>query len=238
MNIILFTEEELKRPLARQDGRIKHIERVLHMGKGECFDIGVLNGPRGKACIMRQTATTVELEVTLEDHIPPLFPLTLITGYTRPQTMRRILREVTALGVARVWVVGTAKGEKSYRQSRLWHRRQYVDYLIQGAMQAFTTRIPEVRLFPALRTGLAALDSAGDRLAMDNYEAKKALSEYEPCHKQVFLAIGAERGWSTPEREMLREHGFVLTHMGQRVLRSDTACIVSVSLLLARMGLI
>jgi len=238
MNIVLFTAEELQHPLARQDARIKHIERILGMQPGDQFDIGVLNGPRGKATLKRQTANTVELDYSLEKSIPDCHPLCLLTGYNRPQTMRRILREATALGVAWIWVVQTAKGEKSYRHSRLWQDKQYQNYLIQGASQAFTTRIPAVKRFASLAESLASLAADTDRIAMDNYEAQLNLSQYKPRFKQAVLAFGAERGWSSPERDLLRDNHFTLANLGTRVLRSDTACIAAITLLLSRMGLI
>jgi RsmE family RNA methyltransferase len=42
------------------------------------------------------------------------------------------------------------------------------------------------------------------------------------------LAIGPERGWSTQERDFLRANGFSLCHMGQRVLRVETAVVAAV----------
>ena len=49
MNIVLFEAEEVYLPLARQDARAKHILSVLRREIGDTFDVGVINGPRGKA---------------------------------------------------------------------------------------------------------------------------------------------------------------------------------------------
>ena len=47
----------------------------------------------------------------------------------------------------------------------------------------------------------------------------------------VTIAIGGERGWSKSERDSLREYEFVLTDLGPRVLRTETACIAAVSII-------
>jgi RsmE family RNA methyltransferase len=47
----------------------------------------------------------------------------------------------------------------------------------------------------------------------------------------MWLAVGAERGWSGDEREQLRANGFTLKHLGQRVLRVETAVVAALGIL-------
>ncbi|HEV8234512.1 MAG TPA: RsmE family RNA methyltransferase, partial [Gemmatimonadaceae bacterium] len=42
---------------------------------------------------------------------------------------------------------------------------------------------------------------------------------------RILLAIGPEGGWNAFELGLLAEHGFQSGGMGQRTLRTDTACI-------------
>ena len=44
---------------------------------------------------------------------------------------------------------------------------------------------------------------------------------------------GPERGWSSEERDCLRKNKFELCHMGQRVLRVETAMVAAVGFLSA-----
>ncbi|MBP7483295.1 MAG: RsmE family RNA methyltransferase, partial [Lacunisphaera sp.] len=55
-------------------------------------------------------------------------------------------------------------------------------------------------------------------------------------YKSAVLALGAERGWSAAERTLLRASGFTFTHLGERVLRTETACIAALTLLKAKLG--
>jgi RsmE family RNA methyltransferase len=52
----------------------------------------------------------------------------------------------------------------------------------------------------------------------------------------VVIAVGPERGWSARERTLLRDAGFRCVHLGERVLRVETACVASISLVRAQLG--
>jgi len=52
-----------------------------------------------------------------------------------------------------------------------------------------------------------------------------------PCvDERVLLAVGPEGGWNEFEISLLRSHGFEPVSMGERTLRSDTACVALLAL--------
>ena len=51
MNLILFEAGEVGSPLALTDPRAIHLLRVLKRRKGDLFDAGIVNGPRGKGTV-------------------------------------------------------------------------------------------------------------------------------------------------------------------------------------------
>ena len=51
--------------------------------------------------------------------------------------------------------------------------------------------------------------------------------------ERVVLAIGAEGGWTPYELARFKEHGFSVFCMGDRILRTDTACVGLISHLAA-----
>lgn len=238
VNLILFEPAEIEGPLPRSDRRASHIIEVLRRSVGDSLDVGLVNGPRGKATLIAVNADTLTLRFAFENAPPPREPLTLIVGLPRPQTARDILRDATTLGVSAIHFVRTEKAEPSYAQSTLWHTGEWRRHAITGAEQAFTTRIPEVTHGRALAEVIAQLDPVGARLALDNYESPGALSQSPLANgASVTLALGAERGWSAAERTLLRAGGFMFVHLGPRVLRTETACIAALSILRAKLGL-
>ena len=243
VNLILFETTELDRPLPRADRRAVHIAQVLRRQVGEAVDVGLVNGPRGKAILTAMTTEALRLSFAWDERPAPVAadsPITLIIGLPRPQTARDILRDATTLGVANLHFVRTEKAEPSYAQSTLWSSGEWRRHVLAGAEQAFDTRVPEVTHGRTLQDVVSALPVSGTpdtRLALDNYESPASLSRIQSVTYYVTLALGAERGWSAGERELLRAHGFVFAHLGARVLRTETACVAALAIVRAKLGL-
>ena len=237
MNIILFELDELSRPLSLTDPRARHILEVLRRGPGDTFDAGIINGRRGKATIVEVREDALVLSFEWADDPPPgVEDIALIVGMPRPQTARKVLEEATALGVIAMHFVRAERGEPGYATSRLWTTEEWYRHVIDGAQQAFTTRLPVVTFTHDLSSVLEFEVKYGTRLALDNYESPRRLGEIEIA-TPVLVAVGPERGWSPRERELLRASGFQFVHMGERVLRVETAVVAALSLVRARLGL-
>jgi RsmE family RNA methyltransferase len=238
LNLILFEPSETQQPLARDDPRAVHILDVLRRQIGDSCDVGLIDGPRGKAQLLEISETGLQLAFTWSLPPPALDPIRLIVGLARPQTARKILQDTTTIGVAEICFVRTERSEPSYAQSTLWRSGEWRRHLIAGAEQAFATQLPAVRWDQSL---LEAIEekSRARRVALDNYESTTSLLAYslsgdvKKNNAPIDLAIGGERGWSSSERAALRDHGFTFAHLGERVLRTETAVVAGLSILKA-----
>jgi RsmE family RNA methyltransferase len=242
VNLILFELPDISSPclLPRSDPRAEHVIEILHRKVGETLDVGLVNGPRGKATIVALTDASLLLDFAWGEPTPPLAPLTLIVGLPRPQTARKILQEASALGVSAIYFVKTERGETSYASSTLWASGEWRRHVLAGVAQAFCTRLPEVSFGQNLGNTLAVLPPEAVRIGLDNYESSISLraatqlsstaNTFPNNPKSVILAIGSERGWTGAERTVLRENRFTLAHLGSRVLRTETACVAAIAI--------
>jgi len=237
VNLILFEPNEIGAPIARNDRRAIHLVDVLHRKPGDTFDAGVINGARGKGTLVTITDRGLTIDFCLSEPPLPAPPITLLIGLPRPQTARDVLRDATSLGVEAIHFVLTDKGDSNYARSRLWSTTEWRRHLIHGAEQAFCTQLPVVSFGRMLKETLLDASTTGTRLALDNYEAPSALNQTTALLPPVIVAIGSERGWSAAERVQLREHGFGFVHLGNRVLRTETACVAAIVLVRAKLGL-
>lgn len=239
MNLILFRPEECVRLLAADDPRARHVIDVLRRRPGESFDCGLLNGPRGRAELVAQDSAGLHLAFSWDpDPPPPLAPVTLLVGLPRPQTVRKIIREATTLGVARLVFFTAERAEPSYGDATLWTSGEVERLSVAAAEQAFCTRLPRIERIESLDAALLASDpAAATRLALDNYEAPCGLGEAPLRGAPALLAVGPERGWAGAEREAFRRAGFTLAHLGARVLRTETACTAGLAVVKTRLGL-
>lgn len=265
MNLILFEPGEWESPLPRDDSRIQHILTILKFGPGQEFDAGVIDGPRGKAWIEPKDvkhgegppeeqspdagSKSVKLNFRPTTEQPPLAPLTLAVGACRPQTVRKILLQATALGVGSIHFFASGKTEKGYLNSKVYRPEQIRPYLIEGAQQAFCTRLPSVEVHDSFDDCFNAC-SGGPGVSLDNYEAVCPLGDFKfPDYRSsagntdergqrppLTLWIGSERGWSAEEREEFRRKGITLCSLGSRVLRTETAAVAGIAFCLSGMG--
>lgn len=232
MNIVLFEAGETRVPLILSDERAQHILKVLRRGEGDSFDAGEIDGRRGKAIVRSIGEETLELDFDLSIEEPELHPVDLIVGLSRPQTNRKILQEATSLGVRSIRFVLTERGEPSYAESNLWTSGEWRRHIVAGAAQAFTTRIPRISFGLSLEEAVGDFAAGALKVALDNYEASIALGSMETVGKAVALAIGSERGWTRGERALLKGGGYTLAHLGPRPLRTETAVVAGIALLI------
>ena len=246
MNLVLFESTEIDSPLARSDPRATHILEVLRRSVGDAFDVGLVNGPHGKATLSAVNQDALSLSFLWGNIPPPLSSITLLIGLPRPQTARKILLEATSLGIQTLHFVTTARGEPSYASSTLWSSGEWRRHLLAGAAQAFCTRLPVVTFGRSLGDVIADLPPQATRVALDNYESPVALAtaikpaatpnEPSTTNHKIILALGSERGWTAAERDLLRANHFTLAHLGSRVLRTETACVASIAIVKSSLG--
>lgn len=253
MNLILFEPYELGKALPRRDERTIHLLKTLHKKAGDSFEAGILDGQRGSGRIEKINLDgSIQVSLQVHESPPPRLPIRLAVGFPRPIQLRRLLRDLSNLGLRAIDLVGAELGEKSYRDTKLLHDGGARVALIEGAVQSRDTTIPALSAFPRLedwlrerpwdkppaRGGLSALLARPIPLliAADNIRPEGALSRLSPTSRPVVLAIGAERGWSDRERDLLEAAGFLRLSMGSRALRTETACVAAAILAMEKTG--
>jgi RsmE family RNA methyltransferase len=167
-------------------------------------------------------------------------------GFPRPIQLRRLLRDLSNLGVEAVDLFGTELGEKSYRDTKLLQDGGAREALIEGAVQARDTTIPELAVFPGLADWLGqrpwdkrapgSVRPLPLLVAADNVRPEGAMARLSPMRGPLVLAVGAERGWSDRERDALEDAGFLRLSLGSRALRTETACVAAAVLALEKIG--
>ena len=238
MNIVLFDKDEILKPFSLKDRRIQHIIKVLKMKEGETFDAGILDASIGKAFYSQAEKNTCKIYYTPSSiKIAPLHNINLIIGIIRPVNIQRAIRDLCSLGVKTMNFVTTDKSEKSYTNSKAYNNERIRNYLIEGAEQAFNPFLPKYHFYNSLSEVLENVTQE-QKIAFDNYKFTKRFSQFKPKQTETIMAIGPERGWSNKERQLLMEHNFCMLSLGERVLRTETANITAVSILLSKLGYI
>ena len=136
------------------------------------------------------------------------------------------------LGVQKIIISGCELTEKSYENAKIWSDEEYKKYLLDGAMQAGSPHISAVELIKSVYTVPLSYDNL---ILLDNVIPSTPLSKTS-FSGSTLLAIGPERGFSDKERKFFIEHKFSPHTIGKRILRTETACAVGLSLALSCMN--
>lgn len=242
MNIILFDSMPSDNTIcaaSESHGEIfDHLTKVLKVSPGQSVRMGIVNQSEGTAVITSVTDSRVSFEYTAQAK-PVLHPVTLLVAQVRPICMKRILREAVSLGVERIILTGSDTGEKSYLSSNLYKTGEYKWYLTEGAMQSGHAGIPEVLFTKTVSEAIALCpgDTLTSLILPDNICGAVPLREAKLKEKAVF-AVGPERGWSDRERKLFIKNGYMPVLLGDRILRTETACSAGLGILLSAMKLI
>jgi len=242
-------EHELGRSLPRRDERTIHLLKVLHKKQGDEFEAGILSsescpdGIRGTGRIEKINLDG-SIFVTINGSLPPVprLRLRMAVSFVRPIQLKRIFRDLSNMGVSAIDLIGTDLGEKSYRDTKLLLDGGAQAALIDGAVQARDTRIPIFSIYDNLDKWLnerpwekedkkqAVFTRTGLLLVMDNVRPEGSFFNLSPMNRPAIIAVGPERGWSDRERDMFEKAGFLRLSMGQRALRTETACVCAATL--------
>lgn len=235
MNLLILDSQVSHLDLPARDPRARHLRQVLRVQDGQSLRIGVRNGPLGQAVVSLQS-DGYRLSCSWGDASLPLIPLTLILGHPRPPVLRRLVRDLTAMRVARLFVCASRLSEQSYLQSSVWD--QIETAVDEGLSQGMHTGVPEIRRVRRLDDALALLDGAqaaggppdqrwlaapgGARVGL---AAMLSGLDAAGLTAGVSVAVGPERGFTAEEEDHLSGAGFLRLSLGASILRTETAAI-------------
>ena len=225
MNLLILKAKDISNNIACVTGRqLDHILNIHSAQKGDMINIGLLNGPIGSGKILSINNTNMSLELTLDLPPPKPLPLTMIVALPRPKMLKRILQTISAMGVKELYLVNSSRVEKSYWQSPLLSPEAIEEQLLLGLEQAKDTILPAVHLRKLFKPFVEdeLLNIVKDSLNLVAHPATDIRCPID-CDTPVTLAIGPEGGFIPYEIDLLEEHGFKSTHIGERILRVENA---------------
>ena len=226
MNILVLQEADfIGAAQVRLTGRaLRHVTEVHRAAVGGDLAVGLLGGGLGRGRVTRLDAEALELDVVLDQPAPPKLPLTLVLALPRPKVLNRVLAAATSLGVARIYLVNAWKVEKSYWKSPRLEPENLLQQRLLGLEQARDTGLPELHLRRLLRP--FAEDELPGLLA-GTLPLLAHPGAPAPCPRAVAgpvtLVIGPEGGFIPAEVDLLARSGCRPVHLGERILRVETA---------------
>jgi len=216
---------------AEVSGRqLEHIHSTLNVNDGDTLCVGLLNQKIGQATIRSLSKEKVLLDIHWHSESPPALPVTLIIGLPRPKMLKRIIQTATTMGVKKIYFIHSWKVEKSFWHSPWLTDEKILENCILGLEQAKDTIMPEIhlkkRFKPFIEDELPDISADGNKILAHP-------GEPSPCpiniKEKTTLIIGPEGGFTPYEVEKIRLLNFETVHLGERILRVETAVPVLLS---------
>ena len=231
MNIILLAPEDWldENTVCLDDRRHEHIRQFLKAKIGDLLRVGQLDGLRGSGTVIKLSDEYTHLKVDLFD--PPLHrhPCDLVLALPRPKMLRRVFRTAAEMGVAHLYLINSARVEKSYWQSPLLQPDRVDAALIAGLERAGDTVLPQVHLHPRFKPFIedqlpGLIGSSACWIAHPGGPEALATQSGEGL-----IMLGPEGGFVPFEVELAQSIGALPVRLSDRILSVDTAVTSALS---------
>ena len=234
MNCILLPAVNFSHDAAQINelSQVNHVNNVLAAKVGDTLKIGQLGGQLGTAIIESIHSDSIQLrDIQLTIAPPTKLDLTIILALPRPKVLRRLIMDMTALGVRDIILINSYRTQKSYWQSPMLTRLD--EFVLEGLQQGIDTIVPSItlekRFKPFVEDKLASIMT--HRGIVAHPYSEQSFAQYLQ-HQQSssssrslpsLVCIGAEGGWIDYEIAMLAGHGCEAVNIGPRILRTEAA---------------
>jgi 16S rRNA (uracil1498-N3)-methyltransferase len=216
----------------------RYLTRVLRLGVGDTVTLFDGKLVEAGARITRVGPRAVELKIEERRPVEAIDrpEVTLIQSLAKGDKLDLVVQKATELGVARIIPVTTARAVARLdagAMRTMSRRARWQKIAREASRQSGRLDVPEVEAVTALTTAFQA--SPKDAFKLLFWEGARqntlrdALPDSPPA--QIVFAIGPEGGFTVEEVEAGREAGFIPVGLGPRVLRTETAALVVLSIL-------
>ena len=224
---------------------LHYLAKVLRLRPGDRFVAATEGGP-DRICVVEEVERHF-LEATVEGERPAAAEapvrVHLYQGWPKGDKLELIIQKCTELGAATITPVITARsvprpGAAGKIADKL---TRWQAVAREAAEQCGRATIPAVGEPLDIAAAARAMAASGGR-AFVLWEGEKAtgflgeLEKVPAATTGVALLIGPEGGLSAAEVETLAAAGVMPVGLGSRVLRTETAAIAAVTIVLERLG--
>lgn len=229
MNIILLKNDDYingTNTVLLNDHRHKHVFKILKPVLGQSLKVGIMNGRCGYGRVICIDPEKLVLEVFLHDQPPPRHQFDLILALPRPKMLRRILRTIAEFGVQNLYLINSARVEKSYWQSPFLYPENIQKALMRGMERSKDPVMTNVSLHKRFRPFIEdqLADICGSRPCwITDMHAKHSAIDMDIQSQPSIVMIGPEGGFVSFEVALATSRNAKSIHLGSRVLSVDTA---------------
>lgn len=216
----------------------RYLTRVLRLGVGETVVLFDGKSVEATARITRVGPRAMELHVeerraAMADDRPEV---TLVQALAKGDKLDFVVQKATELGMARFVPVTTERAVQRLDANAaraLQRKARWQKIAREAARQSGRLDVPEVEGVMTLTSALHSSPATALKLFLWEGARQTSLRAQLPAERprQIVVVVGPEGGFTPAEAEEARAAGFTAIGLGPRVLRTETAALVVLSIL-------
>lgn len=218
---------------------VNHIKNVLRMKTGEQLKISDGNNKRYLCEVETMTAQEVCVRIIEEQQVNTELPskIYLFQGLPKGDKMELIVQKAVELGVYEVIPVATKRAVVKLDEKKAAKKVERWNGIAEsGAKQSGRNVIPSVTKVMSYKEALAYAKELD--VILIPYELAEGIAETKQVIEgikkgaSIGVFIGPEGGFETAEVEQAIESGAKAITLGRRILRTETAGLTTLSILM------
>jgi len=218
---------------------VNHIKNVLRMKIGEELQISDGNNKKYLCEIASMTSDEVCLQIKEELKSDTELPskIYLFQGLPKSDKMELIVQKAVELGVYEIIPVATKRAVVKLDDKKASKKVERWNAISEGAAkQSGRNVVPEVKSVMSYKEAIQYAESLDVilipyELAEGMEETRQIIEGIQPG-QSIGIFIGPEGGFETQEMEYAMEHGAKAITLGKRILRTETAGLTTLSILM------
>lgn len=245
MHRFIVSPKDIKDGLITINGdEHKHLSQVLRLDTGSIIKVFDGSGIEYEAELtsVNKTASVAKINLSYKSEAEPEIHITLYQGLPKGEKMDLIIQKAVELGVCKIVPVKTERSvvqlnsKDGLKKTERWSR-----IAKEAAKQCGRAYIPEIGHPVSFKEALEQRNEDQKTLLMYEANQKKCLKEQLKCYninkiRDIVLFIGPEGGFSDQEIEYCISSGVDVAWLGNRILRTETAAIAVLSIIMYEMG--
>lgn len=210
------------------EAQAHYLSRVLRLTVGAAVQLFDGSGQEyiGELTSVTKKAVQVDLRECLDGLPESSLRIHLGQGLSRGERMDWAIQKATELGVAEITPLFTERCEVRLNDERMQKRLEHWQQIaISACEQCGRSKVPVIHAPQSLKDWQASIEAD---LKLLLHPVAQPLTEHATPSTLAFL-IGPEGGLTEKEVAQASAHGFQPARLGPRVLRTETAPVVALS---------
>jgi 16S rRNA (uracil1498-N3)-methyltransferase len=214
---------------------VHHIKNVLRLKKEDILKLVLPDGQSYQARIDKITNKQILAEIVKPDQtiIQPTTHVTIAQSLLKEKKLDKLIRQATELGISR-WITFVSERSASRpdasrmkQKVRRWHK------IAQSAAQQCNGLIPDIhdQLVDINEIISLCTENQPGYFFWEKSDNNLSPLQMNPLPKSIILVFGPEGGFSDNEAGCARKAGFIISSLGPRILRAETATITGLALI-------